>query len=482
MKRLLFILLSLLMASCSSVSGDVFVSSNPETPNLQTKSVAKTYLIDEPYSFEEIDNEQTWRANRNIDDKCTVCQVPEDILSEMSTKALVQTCLSFPLVGTHCFYNNPIEAVLLLVDRCNFLAELILREDAAECLLDVYANIAVSESGQIVDIRNDEPVDIFSYNLIELLMGSGLVSDMFTDENKEILQGLVDNHLKMEFRHSDIFSYFSRMKCYLLQEELARGGVTPEEALTIYSVLDEKYLKEEIRTKVNRDMTVQVYTPFGRPVTGYCRPPLTQVEYNSYLAEMQNYPGVTILDTPTTAYNCFSYAWNMVEGGLTCWIYDPSPYLYHDNYEVTSSSLGEKVMYGSSHAGVVASDGYIHSKWGESCLVCHNLDECPYSTSSLTYYRTRTNPITDAPICGSDFVQCNVQTAYSLSGFQDAGYLSYVWGVEEYHGRDDYYSLVPNGSQSSITYYSPSEYTVSVTGYLSGTCVVFSTLVVNGYN
>lgn len=490
MKRVLsFLFIGVIFTGCSSLSETYKDPASIKTigcPETKSSSFAD-HSIDEPYSFEALDNEQTWRMYRNIDDKCRICQIPDSILSFMTTRALIKTCRYFPLAGTHCFYDNPIIAVHLSVNRCNFLSELIQREDAASCLIDEYANLLLAPQGkEIIDIRTGDPVKLFSFNLIELLIGSGLIPELFSGDNQVVLKQEIKRHLEMEIQHQDLFSAFSRKKCYLLQEELTRGGVDADGALSIYPTLDEKYLKMESFTKSYYDSytTVTVYTPFGRPVTGHCYQPLSQIEIDEVNNETARYSGIEIMGIYTSMYNCFSYVWNMVEDGMTCWINDPSSYLVNDNYEVTTSSLGTKIMYGNLHAGVVASDGYIHSKWGCGYLVCHEVEECPYSTETnvRTYYRERTSPITGANISGSDFVQCNVPTAYTLNGFQSAGYLSYIWEVEEYHGRDDYYSVVPNGPQASISFHYPTEFSVSVSGYLNNTCVVTSNaLLVNGY-
>ena len=101
----------------------------------------------------------------------------------------------------------------------------------------------------------------------------------------------------MEIQHQDLFSAFSRKKCYLLQEELTRGGVDADGALSIYPTLDEKYLKMESFTKSYYDSytTVTVYTPFGRPVTGHCYQPLSQIEIDEVNNETARYSGIEIM-------------------------------------------------------------------------------------------------------------------------------------------------------------------------------------------
>ena len=62
------------------------------------------------------------------------CQIPEDILKDMSTDQLVQTVMAYPLWGDVLAYDSREVAYGLIKGSFNGLRELYSREDAAECL------------------------------------------------------------------------------------------------------------------------------------------------------------------------------------------------------------------------------------------------------------------------------------------------------------------------------------------------------------
>lgn len=73
-------------------------------------------------------------------------------------------------------------------------------------------------------------------------------------------------------------------------------------------------------------------TPRGNPVTSCQRPEIFsyQDKLDWGTAYAIAYPNATEQGTATTTstYNCHSYAWNMSEGGPTCWINTPGDDTY----------------------------------------------------------------------------------------------------------------------------------------------------------
>lgn len=66
---------------------------------------------------------------------------------------------------------------------------------------------------------------------------------------------------------------------------------------------------------------ITVYTKFGNPIEAMIRTEMTNTEKEDALEWVStNFPNATILSEPTALYNCHSYAWNMQDGGPTCWI------------------------------------------------------------------------------------------------------------------------------------------------------------------
>lgn len=118
-------------------------------------------------------------------------------------------------------------------------------------------------------------------------------------------------------------------------------------------------------------------------------------------AAARMYPLATIVDDPTSQYNCHSYAWFMYAGGPVryYWMEDPGSYMTDRSYTfVTRTSPGAsipgtvpdgaRVSYESgNHSAVKISASQLESKWGAWPKMRHATGYTPYSPVSLAYYK-----------------------------------------------------------------------------------------------
>ena len=123
------------------------------------------------------------------------------------------------------------------------------------------------------------------------------------------------------------------------------------------------------------------------------------------------YPDATELNAPSSnsSYNCHGYAWNMSEGGITCWMDSPSQYwsVSDQSYEpVWYPDQPSKIYYfDGDHSGIVASDNSIISKWGALPLMNHNREYGPaeyvMEAGHYQYYRLKQPSIegSQTPLC-----------------------------------------------------------------------------------
>ena len=171
--------------------------------------------------------------------------------------------------------------------------------------------------------------------------------------------------------------------------------------------------------------TVYLYTPRQGQVYAFTSQEMSESEINRITLDYAiNYPQATILAYPSATYNCHSYAWNMVEGGFTCWLNqfpDLKKYWEDGSYVQTTESEAEKIFYfNGDHSAVVSSvAGKYESKWGSAPLMRHSPGYGPssYGMAFRRYYK-RSNPQISGPsiVCTSgntftlnDEPQSNIQ-------------------------------------------------------------------------
>jgi hypothetical protein len=236
-----------------------------------------------------------------------------------------------------------------------------------------------------------------------------------------------------------------------------------------------------------------INTPKGNSVEYFNFPLGDTASYRAYAANLiaTNHWDAKKVAPASGIYNCHAYAWYVSEGGSECWISatdDGIIDIYNPNITPTNipSNLNEywtnnggyhsisdkivnaKVYYGSEwswsnlygqwtntkdHSAIVDSNmDYFVSKWGKLPRYKHKTADCPYASTSLSYYQLN-NP----SIIGTSGVSCN-NTQRTLYNDFTASNWSYAWNSAGYLNQ-----VGGNTSQS---------YTVSATsgigyGYVS---------------
>ena len=148
-------------------------------------------------------------------------------------------------------------------------------------------------------------------------------------------------------------------------------------------------------------LSASIYTPRGSLVldTYYIPEELSSSQIAAFAAHVDSvYPNAQILAAATTTYNCHGYAWSKVDGGETVWMgYETNPtsvYWLDGSYMGTTSSSATKISYLSDNHSAVrtGTPNTFISKWGSGPLVRHQKDDCPYNSSSLSYFKLDDRP------------------------------------------------------------------------------------------
>ncbi len=316
------ILLFLIM--CVALCGGLLCASAADI------DVESTYTVDEPYQYPILPGTEEWRTLNTLEEKIQACHVDEELLASMTTPALLETVLTYPLLVNIYAFNSTeggIENLSLYFPGISLLAA---REDINECLIE-YARTAVQEREGTSIISNLNLETISRYFGVEL---SGIENDGF------------DN-------------------------------TSPVAKSTTY-------------VKTPKGSRVAVFSNRTWADVGYPYEVALEVE-RAYLSM---YPNMAKISGPNPAYNCHSYAWYSSEPSTNkYWMNDPSAYMSDGSYrKMSSAAVTYKVHWTTGdHSGVVGSatgvggNPTIVSKWGNVGVYWHPLLDCPYS-GNVTYW------------------------------------------------------------------------------------------------
>lgn len=112
-----------------------------------------------------------------------VLQIPENILSDISTEDLMQTCLNYPLFLDMFAFNSLQQGIENIISDFNGLRELLKRQDAGVELLKEYTKVAIP------DFEGKRPPFQFKTRLakIEILLAQEAALSNLQDTKRLIL-------------------------------------------------------------------------------------------------------------------------------------------------------------------------------------------------------------------------------------------------------------------------------------------------------
>lgn len=140
-----------------------------------------------------------WAALRNNDHKIEVCQIPEDILENMSTEGLTETVLDYPLLFGMMAYSTVQYGFDKVSSDFNGLQELLNREDGGSEIMALYC---ATDPAAIEDDWTDIEKGEYAINLmhIEIILAQEEILDSLTSTQLRVLveECLIKYHQKQQ--------------------------------------------------------------------------------------------------------------------------------------------------------------------------------------------------------------------------------------------------------------------------------------------
>ncbi len=129
-----------------------------------------------------------WKELKTQKAKLEVLQIPEIVLSSMSSEALVLTCLNYPFIHQVIAYDNYQFGIETIINNFNGLQELLKRLESASILINIYADLDpayIDPDWAIMQRGNYR----FQFMSIEMLLGQEkLLSQLSKIERRQLLE------------------------------------------------------------------------------------------------------------------------------------------------------------------------------------------------------------------------------------------------------------------------------------------------------
>ena len=411
MKRyFLFTIMSVLLISCQQSltpdQSDIAVPKNEVmTRALSTGKVGP----DDPVVFLPAVDLKAWTNIGPLEDRFAACEVPASRLRNMTTEALVKSMMSYPLNFMVCAYDDPKDAIDLIIQYSPLHQEFLSRSDAAEVFVDFYAGANLDMSLEKSDFDgNYTSLSYANAMFMDHFIASGLMTGLGKASVRQKLTEAVSKKLQERLQDSETFSVYSIRPLV---------NINVAESLGINVVADGTSARSVNILSLPRNTEIY-YAEYIEASSAELNA-LTQM-YTS------NYPNAIVRGPSTMKYNSHSYAWYQSSTDNDKII----PSFYNGNFQLDDfwksgglfSSCGDntsaKIVYysDSDHSAAKVSYNTYVSKWGYGPLMEHAPSYCPYIVTNMQYYLPRMNSGT-RPISGNTPVALNQANDYTISGF-----------------------------------------------------------------
>lgn len=378
----------------SEVTRASFVS-DTEQPNTRV-----IFLAEKDYS--------AWTQIVGLENRLKACDVSKEIVKSMTTEELVETILHYPLNYLVFTYNNPEDAVRIIIENSTLHQELLCRENAAECIVNKY--LQIRPVGSVRKPNYEEGVVLIED---DMFLGYIIETEQLIEQMKR--DSLIINMQDLEDKINDIINNHASFSMLLLKP-LSSICESIGDNTTLLLRSGGVFLGFQ-----------QIHTPFLHNLDG-----MLISEYSSDAIEYLNgvaiseFPNAVFIENASAKYNCHSYAWYQNTTNNNIWLHRYSPitgnfqlsrYWTDDLYESCSSSDAEKVYYSDGdHSAIVLSNGHYLSKWGDGPLMEHAYNDCPYLVMNIQFYKEKNLPVHNDPVIlsGPSFVAPNIAYTYTI--------------------------------------------------------------------
>lgn len=174
--------------------------------------------ITTPYNFPLRPGMAEWEKLNSGKEMLDACQIPEEILKNMTSQALAETCMNYPLYIDYLATNDEREGINRMINSFNGLKELSGREDGSKELINVYKKIPILNSKTKVK-ANQENLP-YRTIFVELVLGDDTFMNKMNTDDLVNLKTAVLVKYQEKVENQDIYSLYNTLRTLLLGAEV----------------------------------------------------------------------------------------------------------------------------------------------------------------------------------------------------------------------------------------------------------------------
>jgi hypothetical protein len=174
------------------------------------------------------------------------CQIPDSIISTMTTKDLLDSYLNYPLIMDMLAYDNLKDGFDKMNNTLNCFQTLLKREDVGKILIEKYRNMKV-----VMDLNDSISSTVgdytFSFSTMELLLSKDEILNKLNQPDKLLLIKNVTQKYETKMLHKSIHGLLGQQTNLYLTAKILNFMGNNEWDLYIKSNKDVKNFIENMR-------------------------------------------------------------------------------------------------------------------------------------------------------------------------------------------------------------------------------------------
>ena len=177
--------------------------------------------IDRKYEFPVKPGSGTWRSFTTHKQMVEATKLPEKIATSLTTKALLETCLDYPLLGDIMLHNSPQRGLEVASRNFNGLQQLMERKDVALHAANTYQKLLATDVDKLPALDEKGKLT-FQLSFIELLLSQKSILATVDKKGVDPLRSYLAKARSFKTAHTDVFGVTSYGFTMLLAGNLHR--------------------------------------------------------------------------------------------------------------------------------------------------------------------------------------------------------------------------------------------------------------------
>ncbi|MDR1543620.1 MAG: hypothetical protein LBS50_04260 [Prevotellaceae bacterium] len=165
-----------------------------------------------------------WATLSNGKQMLDICQIPQEIIGQLSTKELAEICLNYPLYTDYLALNDERKGINLIIKNINGFSELAKRKDGTLELIKIYREFPILTQ---IPHNASKDCDIpYKLPFLELILSDSLFITNFNSTDLKDLKQIVLNKYEEKLKNSSVYSLHNVKSTLLLAAIIIKQNTT----------------------------------------------------------------------------------------------------------------------------------------------------------------------------------------------------------------------------------------------------------------